>query len=161
MLTWMLEVHDMFVGPHPPFVLLRKQTVEHIGHKLAYLRPRNARFGLTIILYCRLPRLHAALLSAVADTRWIENFDKSSANHPVKILILDDARWDCIVLLEMVSPVAFIVKLGDSHKPALPRLCPEMIMCRYSSGAISRTSAATTTRDTLTRPQRATLRPKC
>ena len=125
MLTWMLEVNDMFVGPHLPRVLLRKQPVKYIGHKLACLRSCNARFGLNIFLCCRLLRLHSSLMSVVADARWVENFDKPSAKHPVKVLILDDARWSrAIKLLEVVFPVALIVKLGDFHKPALSRLYP-------------------------------------
>jgi hypothetical protein len=125
MLTWMLEVNDMFVGPHLPRVLLRKHTIKHIGNKLACLRSCNARFGLNIFLCCRLLRLHSSLMSVVADARWVENFDKPSAKHPVKVLILDDARWSrAIKLLEVVFPVALIVKLGDFHKPALSRLYP-------------------------------------
>ena len=93
-------------------------------------RSCHARFGLDIFIYYQLLRLHAALLSVVTNAWWVESFDRPSAKHPVKIWIMGDARWNhAIALPEVVLPVVMIVKLGDFHKPAPPRLCQQMILC--------------------------------
>ena len=85
---------------------------------------------MNIFVVIRLFRIVEALRSCVADSLWNEKYARDKDARAVKDNVNNKEMWDkALYIMELVFPLAMIVKLGDFSSPTLCKLVPQLQAC--------------------------------